>query len=123
MPATTWALVTTRCGDITQPLPSCSRRHTGASPTTLTIESRAATTPAVWATRGSGGAAGAIGSAPIPSKTRGNSLASTCDRKSANARPTWAGITASTAPRTRDPATVRATLPGAAVRRVSPTNQ
>ena len=44
-PATTWALVTTRPGATTQPLPSCERLHERATPVILTIEAAAARTP------------------------------------------------------------------------------
>src|SRR5665647_3786071 len=44
-PATTWALVTTRSGATTQPLPSCPRLHDSATPVILTIDPAAPARP------------------------------------------------------------------------------
>ena len=63
IPATTWALVTTRPGETTQPLPSWPRLQASATPVILMTESAAASTPGVRTTVGSGGSTGAMRSA------------------------------------------------------------
>ena len=59
LPATTCAVVTTRPGAAIQPEPSMPRPH--AVPGTRTTLGRAATTPALWSSRGSGGPTRASG--------------------------------------------------------------
>ncbi len=122
MPATTCALVTTRPGARTQPLPSWPRRQAAATPVTLTSEAWAATTPAPPRTADDGGSTAMIGSVVRPSKTRGKPPRSSTWRNPAKSAPVWGGTSASTTASTRDSPMVRATIDAVLPRRPAATN-
>ena len=122
MPATTWALVTTRPGASTQPLPSWPRLQAAATPVTLTTERAAPATPPEAVTASLGLATGGIGSTPTPSKTRGKPSRSSTARKPANRLVVWAGTARSIVCRMRDVPMARASGAGAPPRTAPATN-
>ena len=104
-PATTWALVTTRSGATTKPLPSWPRPQVRASPVILTM------LRAAWASdrrghraRRPAAATGTICSGATPANTRGNVLPATASRKLFASVASRSGTTLSTTDSTCDDA-------------------
>ena len=105
-PATTWALVATRPGATTQPLPTWACRQESDSARTCTTEASVRTTSGSLVTVPSGAATGAIGSGPSPSNTLGKTLPSKA-RVISSTRPSADdGTTPSSAETTADRATM-----------------
>ena len=79
-PATTWALVITRPGPMTNPVPSIRREHVSEIALTLTMEACAAATAGLPASAGSGGSTLVIGVGASGSRIAGNPESSNTSR-------------------------------------------
>ena len=122
IPATTCALVTTRPGETTQPLPSWPRLQAAATPVILTTDAPAAATPREAVTAGLGLATEGIGSTWTPSKTRGKPSRSSRARNPAKSWVVCAGTARSIVCRMRELPMARASGAGAPPRTAPATN-
>lgn len=111
MPATTCALVITRSGAATKPLPSSCREHDGALPRILTTRSCTCRTTGLLCNAGSGGPTSVTGVLPNGPSTSGNPESESNRRSWSGRERAAAGITESTARSTPEPFTAE-TRPG-----------
>ena len=114
-PATTWALVTTRSGATTKPVPCSRRRHCGASPSTRTTDGRTSSTTACSTTAGSAGVSSWVGrgsKGAMAAGTPESSMRRTIDDGSPAHE---SGATSSTVASTEDPRMASPNCPGRTV--------